>query len=107
MICNQVDHAQIQESREVSDSLTVDPVQLTRPKRGTHNIKDEMVFRSNRDFVFHDSRGFEAGGIDEFQQMMDFAAERAGTNFLRKRIHAIWLADMAALAVHWKPHPTE
>ena len=90
MVCNQVDHAQIQESREVSDSLTVDPVQLTRPKGGMHNIKDEMVFRSNQDFVFHDSRGFEAGGIDEFQQMKDFVAERAGTTFFKKRIHAIW-----------------
>ena len=90
MVCDQVDHGQIQESREVGDSVTVDLVQLTRPKRGIHNIKDEMIFRSNQDFVFHDSRGFEAGGIDEFQQMKDFVAERAGTTFLKKRIHAIW-----------------
>ena len=90
MVCDQVNHAQIQESREVSDSVAIDPVRVTRPKRRIHNIKDEMVFRSNRDFVFHDSRGFEAGRIDEFQQMKYFLAEHAGTAFLKKRIHAIW-----------------
>lgn len=64
--------------------------QLTRPKRGIHSIKDEMVFKSNRDFVFHDSRGFEVGGVDEFRLVKDFVTERAKTNFLKKRIHAIW-----------------
>ena len=49
-----------------------------------------MVFQSNQDFIFHDSRGFEAGSIDEFQKMKDFVAERAGTPFLKKRIHVIW-----------------
>ncbi|KAG6327883.1 hypothetical protein ID866_11206, partial [Astraeus odoratus] len=29
--------------------------------RGEHNIEDELVFRSNPGFVFHDSCGFEAG----------------------------------------------
>ncbi|KAG2113747.1 uncharacterized protein F5147DRAFT_570991 [Suillus discolor] len=30
--------------------------------RGLHDIENETVFRSNPGFVFHDSRGFEAGG---------------------------------------------
>ena len=63
---------------------------LMHPKRGMHNIKDEMVFRSNPNFVFHDSRGFEVGSIDEFEQMKAFVTERATTTFLKKRIHAIW-----------------
>ena len=65
-------------------------MRLTRLKRGLHNIKDEMVFRSNPEFVFHDSRGFEVGGIDEFDQMKDFVTKRAKTTFLKKRVHAIW-----------------
>jgi len=69
-----VDRAQIQDSAE----------------RGMHDVKDEMVFRSNPGFVFHDSRGFEAGGIEEFEQMKDFVTERAKTTYLEKRIHAIW-----------------
>ncbi|KAI6151491.1 hypothetical protein BKA82DRAFT_4099770 [Pisolithus tinctorius] len=50
-------------------------------KRGEHNIEDELVFKSNQRFVFHDSRGFEAG---------KFVMDRAKTMKLDKRIHAIW-----------------
>jgi len=48
------------------------------------------VFRSNPDFVFHDSCGFEAGGEDEFKKMKEFVLERASTLKLKERIHAIW-----------------
>ena len=65
-------------------------MRLTHRQRGYHNIEDEMVFRSNPDFVFHDSRGFEVGGVDEFEQMKNFVTERAKTTFLKKRVHAIW-----------------
>ena len=52
-----------------------------------HNIDQELIFRSNDKFVFHDSAGFEA---DEFVKMKEFIADRAKTPFLKKRIHAIW-----------------
>ena len=55
-----------------------------------HDIENEMVFRSNPGFVFHDSQGIEAGGIEEFERMKDFVTRRAKTPFLKKRIHAIW-----------------
>jgi len=55
-----------------------------------HNIEDELIFQSNDKLVFHDSRGFEAGSEDEFQQLKQFIADRAKTTFLKKRIHAIW-----------------
>jgi len=58
--------------------------------RGLHDIENELVFRSNDNFVFHDSQGFEAGGVEEFRRMKEFIADRAKTTFLRKRIHAIW-----------------
>ncbi|KIO07732.1 hypothetical protein M404DRAFT_38344, partial [Pisolithus tinctorius Marx 270] len=59
-------------------------------QRGYHNIKDELVFKSNQHFVFHDSRGFEAGSEGEFDMMKEFVMERAKTTKLDKRIHAIW-----------------
>ena len=93
MVYDQVDRAQIQESMGVSASHNIKShvqVPLVCPKRGMHDIKNEMVFQSNPDFVFHDSRGFEAGGIQEFEQMKEFVTERAKTTFLQKRIHAIW-----------------
>ncbi|KIM69349.1 hypothetical protein SCLCIDRAFT_102421 [Scleroderma citrinum Foug A] len=59
-------------------------------QRGYHNIEDELIFRSNPGFIFHDSRGFETGSVKELNLMKDFVAERAGTLKLEKRIHAIW-----------------
>ncbi|KIM71270.1 hypothetical protein PILCRDRAFT_99489 [Piloderma croceum F 1598] len=43
-------------------------------KRGAHNIDNEMIFKSNPGFVFHDSRGFESGGDSELRVVKDFIA---------------------------------
>jgi len=59
-------------------------------QRGIHNIEDELIFRSNPGFIFHDSRGFEAGSVKELNLMKDFVTDRARTLKLEKRIHAIW-----------------
>ncbi|KAL4068813.1 hypothetical protein V8B97DRAFT_2024511 [Scleroderma yunnanense] len=59
-------------------------------ERGEHNIEDELVFRSNTGFVFHDSRGFEAGSEKEVKLMQDFLTDRSATTKLERRIHAIW-----------------
>ncbi|KAL4064056.1 hypothetical protein V8B97DRAFT_1876300 [Scleroderma yunnanense] len=58
--------------------------------RGEHNIENELIFRSNPNFIFHDSCGFEAGSKDEFNKMKDFVLDRATTSHLNKRIHTIW-----------------
>ncbi|KAG1810942.1 uncharacterized protein BJ212DRAFT_1278540 [Suillus subaureus] len=58
--------------------------------RGLHDIENEMVFRSNPGFVFHDSRGFEAGGDSEFDKVKAFIAGRSKETDLKNRIHAIW-----------------
>ncbi|KIM66014.1 hypothetical protein SCLCIDRAFT_111659 [Scleroderma citrinum Foug A] len=57
---------------------------------GHHNIEDEIVFRSKPGFVFHDSRGFEAGSESELKLMKSFIEDRASTTILERRIHAIW-----------------
>ncbi|KAG1752844.1 hypothetical protein EDB19DRAFT_1670121 [Suillus lakei] len=46
-----------------------------------------MVFRHNPGFVFHDSRGFEAGGESEFNKMKAFITDRSN---IKKRLHVIW-----------------
>jgi hypothetical protein len=63
---------------------------LTYSQRGLHDIENEMVFRSNPGFVFHDSRGFEAGGDSEFDKVKAFIADRSKETDLKNRIHAIW-----------------
>ncbi|KAL4071192.1 hypothetical protein V8B97DRAFT_2024071 [Scleroderma yunnanense] len=59
-------------------------------KRGEHNIEDELVFRSNKGFIFHDSRGFEAGSEEEVKLMQNFLTDRSAATKLERRIHAIW-----------------
>ncbi|KAG1721991.1 uncharacterized protein EDB91DRAFT_1064118 [Suillus paluster] len=63
---------------------------LMDSQRGNHDITNEMVFKSNPGFVFHDSCGFEAGSVEEFEDMKKFIAERANTTKLEERIHAVW-----------------
>ncbi|KIK19945.1 hypothetical protein PISMIDRAFT_106606, partial [Pisolithus microcarpus 441] len=59
-------------------------------QRGYHNIEDELVFKSNPGFVFHDSCGFEAGSEEQFDMMKKFVMDRAKSTKLDERIHAIW-----------------
>ncbi|KAG1799637.1 hypothetical protein EV424DRAFT_1648081 [Suillus variegatus] len=59
-------------------------------KRGNHNITNEMVFKSNPGFLFHDSCGFEAGSEEEFEDMKKFISQRVHATKLEERIHAIW-----------------
>jgi hypothetical protein len=59
-------------------------------QRGVHDIADELVFESNPGFVFHDSRGIEAGATDEMETIQAFIAERANARSLDKKLHAIW-----------------
>ncbi|KAJ7871624.1 GTP-binding protein [Mycena olivaceomarginata] len=33
--------------------------------RGLNDIENQLIFKSNPQFIFHDSRGFESGSIDE------------------------------------------
>ncbi|KAG2348243.1 hypothetical protein BDR05DRAFT_956796 [Suillus weaverae] len=67
-----------------------DAVVKSSIKHGNHDIKNEMVFKSNPVFVFHDSCGFEAGSEEEFDNMKKFISERANTKKLEERIHVIW-----------------
>jgi hypothetical protein len=59
-------------------------------QRGIHDIENEMVFRSNPGFIFHDSRGFEAGGVDEVKKVKAFISQRAKEGALRDQLHVIW-----------------
>jgi hypothetical protein len=53
-----------------------------------------MVFRSNPGYVFHDSRGFEAGGVDEMKKVKAFVSERSQKKKLRDQVHVIWYDNL-------------
>jgi len=86
-ICNTTENPEVYDGKGKKINLT--QVEGSRG-RGMHKIENELIFRSNKKFVFHDSRGFEAGSVDEFQRLKEFIADRANTTYLNKRIHAIW-----------------
>ncbi|KAI6122954.1 GTP-binding protein [Pisolithus croceorrhizus] len=86
-VCNTTDQPEISNGKgEKVDAAVVQGSLM----RGYHNIEDELVFRSNPGFVFHDSRGFEAGSEEQFDMMKKFVRDRAKTTKLNERIHAIW-----------------
>ena len=59
-------------------------------QRGQHNIDDELIFANHRSYVFHDSRGFEAGSETELKIVQDFVRRKSGERRLGDRLHAIW-----------------
>ncbi|KAJ7193864.1 GTP-binding protein [Mycena pura] len=59
-------------------------------ERGIHDIENQLIFKSNPQFVFHDSRGFESGSVDEVDNVKKFIAKRAASNELSEQLHAIW-----------------
>jgi hypothetical protein len=63
---------------------------LTFFQRGEHDIENELVFQSNRGFIFHDSRGFEAGGTAELDTVKRFILERSKLRDLSHQLHVIW-----------------
>jgi hypothetical protein len=49
-----------------------------------------MVFEGNPGFIFHDSRGFEAGGDRELKLAQDFIERRSKAKNVKEQLHAIW-----------------
>lgn len=86
-VCNSTDGPEIFDGWGNKVRVAVVQGTLTR---GYHDIKHELVFRSNPGFVFHDSCGFEAGSAEQFEQMKEFVVDRATTRGVNERVHAIW-----------------
>ncbi|KIO05672.1 hypothetical protein M404DRAFT_141014, partial [Pisolithus tinctorius Marx 270] len=86
-VCNTMDQPEIFDGNggKVCGLLTFELMQ-----RSYHNIEDELVFKSNPRYVFHDSCGFEAGSEAEFDKMKKFVTDQAKSTKLEKRLHAIW-----------------
>ena len=59
-------------------------------QRGLHDIEDELVFTGHEDYIFHDSRGFEAGSNEELEIVQRFVRRKSRERQLKDRLHAIW-----------------
>ncbi|KIL65055.1 hypothetical protein M378DRAFT_162626 [Amanita muscaria Koide BX008] len=58
--------------------------------RGEHNIEHQIQYPTAEGFIFHDSRGFEAGGADELKKVKEFVQSRAEEKELKDQLHVIW-----------------
>ncbi|KAF7343584.1 GTP-binding protein [Mycena sanguinolenta] len=86
-VCNSVEDPEIYDP----DGKKIDPEIIKESAaRGEHNIENQLIFKSNPQFIFHDSRGFEGGSADEIHKVTTFIKERAKTFELSEQIHAIW-----------------
>jgi hypothetical protein len=59
-----------------------------------HNIEDELIFTNHSGYLFHDSRGFEAGGEDELKIVQEFVRRKSREGQLKDRLHAIWFVPL-------------
>ncbi|KIJ99252.1 hypothetical protein K443DRAFT_624684 [Laccaria amethystina LaAM-08-1] len=86
-VCNTTEQPKIfnREGHEI-DLSQLNP----NAERGEHNIENEMIFESNKAFVFHDSRGFEAGRRSELDKVKDFVQKHSMETYLRDHLHVIW-----------------
>ncbi|KAG6871990.1 hypothetical protein C0995_014089 [Termitomyces sp. Mi166 len=58
--------------------------------RGIHDINRPFAFRSNPQFIFHDSPGFETGDESQLKKVQNFIKERAKVTDVQEQLHAIW-----------------
>ncbi|KAH9032012.1 hypothetical protein EDB85DRAFT_1957234 [Lactarius pseudohatsudake] len=58
--------------------------------RGEHNIEDEVVFSNFDGYIFHESRGIEAGSAEGLRTVQEFIRQRSGKVQLQDILHAIW-----------------
>ncbi|KAG1788542.1 uncharacterized protein HD556DRAFT_852960 [Suillus plorans] len=88
-VCNTTNEPEIYDAE--GNKVQTDAAVVTATiKRGNNDITNEMVFKSNPGFLFHDSCGFEAGSEEEFEDMKKFISQRVHATKLEERIHAIW-----------------
>jgi GTP-binding protein EngB required for normal cell division len=86
-VCNTIEQPYIFDPQGLKvDAAAVAPT----PQRGYHDIENAMIFKSNPGFVFHDSRGFEAGGANELGIVKTFIAKRAREKDVNDQLHVIW-----------------
>ncbi|KDQ50352.1 hypothetical protein JAAARDRAFT_100931, partial [Jaapia argillacea MUCL 33604] len=62
---------------------------LSLVQRGEHNIEHQITFPGSH-FIFHDSRGFESGSVDEMVTVRNFLRVRSDCELLKDKVHAIW-----------------
>jgi len=86
-VCNSIENPEIfSPSGEKLDPAVVQE----SSERGIHDIEYQLIFRSDPQFIFHDSRGFESGSLEEIETVKSFITKCARSRELSEQLHAIW-----------------
>ena len=85
-------------SVEVKQIITCLSLFLTIHQRGEHNIEYQLTF-SGSNFIFHDSRGIEAGSEDELKLVKEFIQKREQLVNLKDQLHVIWYSFLVFLQI--------
>ncbi|KAK7026310.1 GTP-binding protein [Favolaschia claudopus] len=90
-VCNSVEDPEIFNPSGEKAGRRIDPsIVQASAERGMHDIENQLIFKSNPQFIFHDSRGFESGSLEEIDQVKKFIRIRAWQYSLPEQLHAIW-----------------
>ncbi|KAJ7854363.1 hypothetical protein B0H13DRAFT_2579013 [Mycena leptocephala] len=86
-VCNSVKEPEIydEDGKKIKAKILKESME-----RGEHNIENQMIFKSNPGFIFHDSCGFESGTLEETEKAKNFIKTRAASSSLAEQLHAIW-----------------
>ena len=57
---------------------------------GTAEIDKEFTSPENDYFILHDSKGFESGDTDTYNDVERFIRERSNSKHLKDQLHAVW-----------------
>ncbi|KAF6841016.1 hypothetical protein CMUS01_03680 [Colletotrichum musicola] len=87
LVCGNVG---IGKSSLINKVFGVDVTQSSDQTRGIHDVRDEITWPGRPDLIIHDSRGFEAGGVEEFNAVEKFLKVKSSELEVDKRLHAIW-----------------
>jgi len=85
-------------SAEVKRIATYLQLFLMIPQRGEHDIEYQLTF-SGSNFIFHDSRGIEAGSEDELKAVKEFIQKREQLVDLKDQLHVIWYSFLVSLQI--------
>ena len=77
-------------------SFTINIYQCVDPtyQRGIHDINRPFAFKSNPNFIFHDSPGFETGDETQLQEVLSFLKKKADSTEVNDQLHAVWSVSL-------------
>ncbi|KAJ7052181.1 era-like GTP-binding protein [Mycena amicta] len=86
-VCNSIENPEIFDPEGNRIDATIVEGSMSR---GMHDIENQLFFKSDPRFIFHDSSGFESGSNEQMDKVKTFIRQRARSTKFLERLDAIW-----------------